>query len=238
MKRIIVLTFVAAAVLTQTLASADDGPLLDIAPVIEAGRQATYSGATSAGVPAADSTKSRLHRNARQKPDGARTLRSPSAAQSTNFSDFYIYDARSTLRADRDNDGYHAEFRIRFDADVLSGDATVYARLYLRRAGEKDWILYHETDDFFISGTRPDDAYYVTTTLDDGYSTDDYDVLIDLYESGYSGIVATLGPQTSGALSYLPLEEVGLDTPIGIPGYRIKDVRTELITDNDHDGHY
>jgi hypothetical protein len=41
----------------------------------------------------------------------------------------------------------------------VSGDALVFARLYLRRAGDRDWLLYHETDDFQISGAT------ATTTI-------------------------------------------------------------------------
>jgi hypothetical protein len=158
--------------------------------------------------------------------------------QSTSFSDFYIYNATSTLRQDRDGDGYHSEFKIRFDADVTSGDASVYAKLYLRRLGEDEWFLYHETDDFWISGQSDSDDYYVITALDDGYPTAEYDVLIDLYESGVNGVVATLGPSDSGALSYLPLEEAGLDLPAAIDGYSIEQVTTELIADEDRDGYY
>jgi MYXO-CTERM domain-containing protein len=110
--------------------------------------------------------------------------------------------------------------------------------LYLRRAGETEWYLYQETDDFWIYGESEDDDYYVTTTLDAGYSTGEYDVLIDLYESGYSGIVATLGPAESGELSYLPLEEIGLDVPIELAGYSIGEVYTDLIEDVDGDGYF
>jgi hypothetical protein len=78
----------------------------------------------------------------------------------------------------------------------------------------------------------------VTTALDAGFPTAEYDVLIDLYESGYSGVVATLGPLDSGALSYLPLEEVGLDVPIELPGYSIGEVFTDLIADDDRDGYF
>jgi hypothetical protein len=63
-------------------------------------------------------------------------------------------------------------------------------------------------------------------------------VLIDLYESGFSGIVATIGPFDSDALALLPLEETGLDVPIELPGYRIGDVATTLLIDDDGDGHY
>jgi hypothetical protein len=78
----------------------------------------------------------------------------------------------------------------------------------------------------------------VSTTLDDGWPTGDYDVLIDLYESGFAGIVATIGPVDSGALALLPLEETGLDLPIELPGYDIHGVTTTLIIDDDDDGHY
>ena len=114
----------------------------------------------------------------------------------------------------------------------------MFARLYLRRVGDLDWLLYHETDDFRIFGDDGDDDYFVTTTLDDGWPTGDYDVLIDLYESGFNGIVATIGPVDSGALALLPLEETGLDLPIELPGYSIRDVTTTLLIDDDGDGHY
>jgi hypothetical protein len=39
----------------------------------------------------------------------------------------------------------------------------VYARLYLRRAGDVDWLLYRETDEFWISGQNGDDDYFVST---------------------------------------------------------------------------
>ena len=167
-----------------------------------------------------------------------KVTRSASQSMSTRSSHFYIYDAGSLLLIDRDNDGYHSEFRIRFDADSNVGDALVYARLYLRRVGDLDWQLYHTTDDFWVYGVSGSDDYFVTTTLDDGFATGAYDILIDLYEVGFSGIAATLGPDDTGALRDLPLEEVGLDVPIEIPGYRIGDVRTTLLIDSDRDGFY
>lgn len=162
----------------------------------------------------------------------------PSTTLSARASDFWFFDAGSTLRSDRDGDGFHQEFRVRFDADVISGGAVVFARLYLRRVGDLDWLLYHETDDFDIFGEDGDDDYFVTTTLDDGWPTGDYDVLIDLYESGFPGIVATIGPVDSGALALLPLEETGLDLPIELPGYAIDDVTTTLLIDDDGDDHF
>jgi hypothetical protein len=168
----------------------------------------------------------------------AREKRAPSVIQSHRESDFHIWDAGSALLTDRDEDGFYREFRIRFDADVVVGDALVYAKLYLRRDGEADWLLYHVTGDFQIEGESPDDDYFVTTLLEDGYASAEYDVLIDLYEVGVAGVVATLDPLDSAALSLLPLEEISVDAPIQIPGFEVRDITTTLLIDDDADGHY
>jgi hypothetical protein len=236
MGRLAALSLVAfSLLLAHPYADAAEGKTSDATPAPDANRTSSYSVGRASAQSAARQTNAKAHVSG--KTIAAKTTRS-SVQQSGRFSDFTLYGASTTLRSDRDGDGYHSEFRVRFDADVIVGDAYVYARLYLRRAGESQWFLYHETDDFYISGQTSIDEYYVTTALNDGYPTGEYDVLIDLYESGFSGIVATLGPFDSGALSYLPLEETGLDVPVGIAGYSIRDVSTQLVTDADGDGHY
>ncbi|MFL6548259.1 MAG: choice-of-anchor H family protein [Povalibacter sp.] len=198
-----------------------------------ADRTSSYEGRAGAIAASAKTGRAFKATQTQQKP-----LRSATVQHAPRFSDFYIYSASSSLTQDHDEDGYHSEFKVRFDADVVSGDAHVYAKLYLRRAGEDEWFLYHETDDFLISGQSDDDDYFVTTALDQGYATAEYDVLIDLYESGVSGVVATLGPADNGALSYLPLEEAGLDLAPAILGYGIAHVTTQLLDDVDGDGYY
>ena len=153
--------------------------------------------------------------------------------------DFQLWDAGRSLLTDVDDDGYYRRFEIRFDADVRYGDARVYAKLYLRRVGDSgDWQHYYTTDDFWISGESDSDDYYVETVLNDGYPTAEYDVLVDLYESGYSGIVATMGPFEDSSLRDLPLEDSGLDLDIPDAGFSIGDVDTSLLTDRDNDGYY
>ncbi|MBM0103736.1 choice-of-anchor H family protein [Steroidobacter sp. S1-65] len=221
-------------------AHAGEGRVSDAPPRLEPGRVSNYAGAKSAAPVDAESGKA--HANAKTvQPKAARskTIRPAiSQAWSHRAEFFYIYDARSQLRRDRDVDGYHSEFQIRFDADSEIGDALVYARLYMRRVGEVDWVLYHTTDDFWIYGKTDDDEYYVTTALDDGFATSEYDILIDLYEVGHSGIIATLDASDDVDLFDLPLEEVGLDVPIAIPGYAIGGVSTTLLIDSDGDDHY
>lgn len=230
---------VLSSLLVQPAVEAAEGRVSDLqAQPLDAARVSKYAEARGATKSAAVAKSAKSHSlRASTKTAPAKSVR-PSATLSARSSDFWFFDAGSTLLGDRDNDGFHHEFRIRFDADVVTGDALVYARLYLRRAGDSDWLLYAETDDFRISGQNGDDDYFVITTLDDGWPTGDYDVLIDLYESGFSGIVATIGPVDSDALALLPLEETGLDLPIELPGYRLGDVTTTLLIDDDDDGHY
>ena len=239
MKHILAFGIVAlTSVLAQPPALAAEGRVSELqeAP-LDPQRVSKYTGTRGAApVVAQKSSKQHKLRSA-SKTVALKSVR-PSTTLSARASDFWFHDAGSTLRSDRDGDGFHREFRIRFDADVISGSAIVFARLYLRRVGDLDWLLYHETDDFEIIGEDGDDDYFVTTTLDDGWPTGDYDVLVDLYESGFPGIVATIGPVDSGALALLPLEETGLDLPIELPGYDIEDVTTTLLIDDDADGHY
>jgi hypothetical protein len=240
MRRILAFGIVAlTTILVQPGAYAAEGRVTDLqAQPLDPQRVSKYTEARGASAPAAQqSAKSHSLRGA-TKTAALKSVRPSSPTGLAKISDFSFFDAGSTLLADRDGDGFHREFRVRFDADVVSGSARVFARLYLRRAGDRDWLLFHETDDFEIFGNDGDDDYFVSATLDDGWPTGDYDVLIDLYESGFSGVVATIGPFDSDGLALLPLEEVGLDQPIELPGYSIRDVTSELLIDDDGDGHF
>jgi len=239
MKHLLAFGIVAlTSVLAQPLALAAEGRVSELqeAP-LDPQRVSKYAGTRGAAAVATQQASKQHKLRPASKTAALKSVR-PSTTLSVRASDFWFHDAGSTLRSDRDGDGFHHEFRIRFDADVISGSAIVFARLYLRRVGDLDWLLYHETDDFDIIGEDGDDDYFVTTTLDDGWPTGDYDVLIDLYESGFPGIVATIGGVDSGALALLPLEETGLDLPIELPGYYIEGVTTTLLIDDDDDGHY
>ena len=240
MRRILVFSIaVLTSVLAQPGAFAAEGRVSELqTQPLDPQRVSKYTEARGASAPLTQKSAKTHTAPAANKTAALKSVRPSAPTRSAKISDFSFFDAGSTLLADRDGDGFHREFRVRFDADVVSGDALVFARLYLRRAGDSNWLLYSETDDFLISGQNGDDDYFVTTTLDDGWPTGDYDVLIDLYESGFSGIVATIGPFDSDALALLPLEETGLDLPIALPGYDIGDVATTLLIDDDGDGHY
>ncbi|GIU47086.1 GlyGly-CTERM sorting domain-containing protein [Shewanella sairae] len=130
------------------------------------------------------------------------------------YRDFYIYDAYSRLFVDNDYDGFYQTFSVTFDADVdgyyANERADVFAELYLSRNGGP-WEHYYTTDIFSIFGNATDDDFEVLTTLDFGYRSDHYDVLIDLYEVGYGDIVATVSSNEFDSLYALPLESSDRD---------------------------
>lgn len=144
------------------------------------------------------------------------TLNSTISNQSHSYDgyQFSIFNAQSSLLTDDDLDGYYQGFSITFDADYLRYDdydtATVYAEMYLSKDGGP-WLHYYTTEAFTIHSDADDDFFEVVTTLVDGYTSDNYNVLIDLYEVGYSDIVATYSSDDSNALYALPLESANYD---------------------------
>jgi len=127
---------------------------------------------------------------------------------------FDIYNATTRLFEDFDYDGFFQSFSVTFDADIYgpyAGElAYVFADLYLSKNGGP-WELYHTTEEFAIVDDSSDDAFEVITNLELGYRTDHYDVLIDLYEVGYSDIVASISSKDVNSLYALPLESADAD---------------------------
>ncbi len=133
---------------------------------------------------------------------------------STYYADFSIYSAVSFLHDDYDDDGFYQTFSVTFDADIYSYTdnpyGEVYALLYLSKNGGP-WTHYYTTDTFIIEGESDLDEYEVISTFMSGYTTDHYDVLIDLYQVGYSDVVASLSSDDTDALYALPIESAEYD---------------------------
>ena len=134
------------------------------------------------------------------------------ATASAKANDFWIYEADVILFGDDDNDGYFYGIDLLFDADTVYSSAYVYAVLYLSFEGGP-WNEYTITEDFLIEGARADDEYVVVTELQSGYPTGDYDILIELYDADTGLFLTDFGPESSSALSLLPLEDFNRDAP-------------------------
>ncbi len=117
-----------------------------------------------------------------------------------------IFDARSVISRDDDDDGYYHRLKVIFDADTSGDEVWVYARLYLSLEGGP-WNHYYTTDPFPIAGDATDDEYEVVTRLLDGYPSGYYDVLIELYDADYDSLEVNYGPYEDSDLAVLPLED-------------------------------
>jgi len=163
------------------------------------------------------------------------TLRSQSPEKSKSAFGFSFYTASSILNFDLDGDGYYSDFTINFDADFENGSADVYAVIYYSRDGG-DWTELAETEVFSIYSNNSSDQYSLSTTLNYGFPTSNYDILIDLYESGIDGIVATVSSDDLDALYALPLEDE--EHEVIDNSSQISFVSTDLFGDGDGDGFY
>ena len=125
--------------------------------------------------------------------------------------DFWFYDVDVALFADADRDGYFWGIDLKFDADTSYGAADVFAVLYLSYEGGP-WNEYAETEDITLFGTSAFDDYVVETELVSGYPTGEYDILIELYDAYDGSFLASIGPDDTSELSYLPLEDSTRDS--------------------------
>ncbi|MDF2179697.1 choice-of-anchor H family protein [Aliiglaciecola sp. CAU 1673] len=127
-----------------------------------------------------------------------------SRPEAISHNEFWIYDAWVVLHRDVDTDGYYSRFSLTFDADTVYGSAPVYARLYLGRTDT--FREYHTTSVFNLLGDSTDDEFSVETTLVEGFISDDYEILIELYDADSGERVAIYDGLQDNDLYLLPLE--------------------------------
>lgn len=159
----------------------------------------------SNGKPAAKQlTRSSATNMQNKEHEGHKTRpRSQAAVLNTGF---WVYSAVTALQFDDDADGHYTRLIVDFDVDSSYLFADVYARLYLSRNGGV-WTEYAVTDDFSVLESDASDNYVVETDLLEGYPTDYYDVLIEIYDSFDGSLVAEYGPDDSVDMFELPLED-------------------------------
>lgn len=142
---------------------------------------------------------------------GASTGTGAGRAESSAF-DFWVYEADVILFADDDRDGYYYGIDLLIDADTIYSEADVYAVVYLSLDGGP-WNEYAATEDFTLFGASGDDAYVLVTELMSGYPRGSYDLLIELFDAWDGAFLASLGPDETSELAFLPLEDFDRDTP-------------------------
>lgn len=175
----------------------------------------------------------------KQREATSKLPKASAKAQEKGGNHLYIHDAAVLLFDDEDGDGYYSKLRVDFDVDSSYDDYfDVYAELFIRRIGDAEWTHYYTTDVFEIHYDYGSDEYSVTTRLNTGFPPGNYEVLIDLFEYGYSGLVDTLGPFDDYDLTNLPLEDKTYESSGVSSDTYVDNVKTEIFTDADDDGFY
>jgi hypothetical protein len=142
------------------------------------------------------------------RPKSMSSTMSPAA--SAVFGDAYVYESFADVFYDNDRDGYYHYLRVQFDVDTVYDQMLVYASIFLSADGVA-WEELYTTDDFRVWGADPDDDYEVETELVSGYSTGQYDALIEIYDAATGDLLDEFGPNESAELSLLPLEDASRD---------------------------
>lgn len=133
--------------------------------------------------------------------------------QSAALGDSYVFEAETEVFYDLDGDGYYHYLRVQFDADTVFESMPVYAKLFLSADGTA-WEHLYTTETFRVWGSDPNDDYEVETELVSGYSTGQYDLLIELYDAESGDLIDEFGPLESSVMSMLPLEDSSRDGAI------------------------
>lgn len=125
--------------------------------------------------------------------------------------DYWFYDAWVTLYNDMDYDGYYSSFTLEFDADTNYYRAPVYAVVYL---GTNDYYEpYYVTSVFDLYGDSSEDSVILENELTTGFPSNDYDILIELFDAQTDQHLATIDAYNDADLSYQSLESADYDYP-------------------------
>lgn len=136
------------------------------------------------------------------------TTRSSTRALTPQHADqlYWLNVFDTEVSTDYDLDGFYQRFTLSFQPEMESGYNDVYADIYLSYKGHT-WDYLTSTGSHRIFGDEYNDVIHITTLLDYGYPAGYYDVLIELRDSHTDELLASIGPDTDGALNMLPLED-------------------------------
>lgn len=118
--------------------------------------------------------------------------------------DFWIYDSYVTLSADIDYDGYYSSFKLEFDVDTIYESAPIYAVIYTSTS--EVFTPFYTTDVYNIYGDDTQDAIIIENDLVTGFPSNDYELMIVIYDADTEEVVAVADGTDDADLAYLSLE--------------------------------
>lgn len=118
--------------------------------------------------------------------------------------DFWIYDSFVVLTTDIDYDGYYSSFKLEFDVDTVYASASIYAVIYTSTSDE--FVPFYTTDIYNINGDNTSDAIIIENDLVTGFPSNDYELMIIIYDADSNQAVAVSDGNDDADLAFLSLE--------------------------------
>ncbi|MFQ3206351.1 MAG: hypothetical protein ACI9IT_000485 [Glaciecola sp.] len=125
-------------------------------------------------------------------------------ARNNDDIDFWIYDSFVTFTADIDYDGYYSSFTLEFDVDTVYTSAPIYAVIYTSTSDV--FTPFYTTDIYDIYGDNTQDAIIIENDLVTGFPSNDYELMIIIYDADTDEVVAVADGTDDADLAYLSLE--------------------------------
>lgn len=126
------------------------------------------------------------------------------SARSNDDPDFWIYDSFVTLTVDLDYDGYYSSFTLEFDVDTVYLSAPIYAVIYTSTSDV--FTPFYTTEVYNINGDNTQDAIIVENQLVTGFPSNDYELMVMIYDAETDEVVAVTDGTDDADLAILSLE--------------------------------
>ena len=138
--------------------------------------------------------------------DSSKEVTTDKARSIRNFDHgLFVYDLFVNLNTDNDADGYYSTFSITLDLENSFNPRDVYAVFYLSQSNGP-WIEYAASGDFTVNGLSANDALFLETSLDVGFSSDYYDLYTEVYDTYTGDLLLSFGPNESSHVIGIPFE--------------------------------
>jgi hypothetical protein len=115
-----------------------------------------------------------------------------------------IYDSFVTFTADIDYDGYYSSFTLEFDVDTIYTSAPIYAVIYTSTSDV--FTPFYTTNIYDINGDNTQDAIIIENDLVTGFPSNDYELMVMIYDADTNEVVAVADGTDDADLAYLSLE--------------------------------
>ena len=159
----------------------------------------------------------------------------PQPATRSHLGSTWIDNTWFTPLTDEDGDGYYHHFRFSFDADTSYLSQSLYAKVFMTD-GAEEWLIF-ESGTFTIHGQSGTDVYEITTSLNEGYPAQPYDLILRLYDPVTHELILTWDYLDDSELANRYLEDAEQDTYYSSTPY-VHSFTTELRDDYDGDGYF